>query len=101
MVARAFSRTADGPADVLYTASPGGETMTHELQAGPPDAPFDPVINVRGERVALGPLHRGLLPLIERWDNDFQTADLRGDDPRPRSAESVAAGWEPLLRGER
>jgi diamine N-acetyltransferase len=56
---------------------------------------------MRGERVALGPLHRGLLPLIERWDNDFQVADLRGDDPRPRSAESIAAGWEPLLRGER
>jgi RimJ/RimL family protein N-acetyltransferase len=59
------------------------------------------VINIRGERVALGPMHRGLLPLIEHWDNDFQVADLRGDDPRPQTAESIAAGWEPLLRGER
>jgi len=74
--------------------------MTDELQTAA-DAPSQPVVNIRGERVALGPLHRGLLPLIERWDNDFQVADLRGDDPRPHTAESIAAGWEPLLRGER
>src|SRR5215204_4231914 len=63
--------------------------------------PARPVVNVQGERVALGPLHRGLLPLIERWDNDFRTADLGGDNPGPRSAESIAVDWEPLLRGER
>jgi RimJ/RimL family protein N-acetyltransferase len=60
-----------------------------------------PVIDMRGERVALGPLHAGLLPLLERWENDFRTVDLGGDDPRPRTAEMVAATWEPLLRGER
>lgn len=75
--------------------------MTDELQTASADAPSQPVLNIRGERVALGPLHRGLLPLIERWDNDFQVADLRGDDPRPHTVESIAAGWEPLLRGER
>lgn len=75
--------------------------MTDELQAPSADAPSQPVLNIHGERVALGPLHRGLLPLIERWDNDFQVADLRSDDPRPHTAESIAAGWEPLLRGER
>ena len=75
--------------------------MTDELQTASADALSQPVLNIRGERVALGPLHRGLLPLIERWDNDFQVADLRGDDPRPHTAESIAAGWEPLLRGER
>jgi RimJ/RimL family protein N-acetyltransferase len=64
-------------------------------------APSDPIVNIRGERVALGPLHRGLLPLIERWDNEFRTVDLGGDDPRPRSTEAIAAAWEPLLRGER
>lgn len=60
-----------------------------------------PVIGMRGERVALGPLHRGLLPLLERWENDFRTIDLAGDDPQPRTTESIAAMWEPLLRGER
>jgi diamine N-acetyltransferase len=75
--------------------------MSDELQAALADVLSHPVVNIRGERVALGPLHRGLLPLIERWDNDFQTADLRSDDPRPHSAESIAAEWESLLRGER
>ena len=61
----------------------------------------EPIVNIRGERVALGPLHRGLLPLIVRWDNDFHTTDRGGGDPGPRSVESIASFWEPLLRGER
>ena len=60
-----------------------------------------PVVNIVGERVALGPLHAGLLPLLERWDNDLRTVDLGGGDPRPVTAAQIAAGWEPLLRGER
>src|SRR3954451_19831624 len=101
MVAGVFSPTGDGPTGVLYTPWPGGETMTDVLQAASADAPSPPVVNIRGERVALGPLHRGLLPLIERWDNEFRTVDLGGDDPRPRSVEAIAATWAPLLRGER
>jgi hypothetical protein len=31
-----------------------------------------PVINVLGEKVALGPLDRTLLPLLHRWHNDFE-----------------------------
>jgi diamine N-acetyltransferase len=65
------------------------------------DAAPRPIVNITGERVALGPLHRGLLPLLERWANDFPTDDLRGNDPRPWTAEEIAATWEPLLRGER
>src|SRR5215218_2429530 len=102
MVARGFSHAAtDDPADVLYTASTGGGSMSNDFEAIPADAPSEPIVNIRGERVALGPLHRGLLPLIERWDNEFWTVDLGGDDPRPRSVEAIAATWEPLLRGER
>ena len=60
-----------------------------------------PIVNIVGERVALGPLHLGLLPLLVRWDNDFPTADLRGDEPRPASPEADAAYYEPLIKGER
>jgi len=101
MVARAFSRAADRATGVLYTEKQGGETMTEEFPATSMSAPSDPVVNIRGDRVALGPLHRGLLPLIERWDNEFRTVDLGGGDPRPVSVEEIAAAWEPLLRGER
>jgi RimJ/RimL family protein N-acetyltransferase len=102
MVARAFLRTpAERPTGVLYTGWLRGEIMTEGFQATSMSAPSDPIVNIRGERVALGPLHRGLLPLIERWDHEFRTVDLGGDDPRPQSAEAIAASWEPLLRGER
>ncbi len=60
-----------------------------------------PVVNIRGAKVALGPLHRDMLPVLERWENDLRTADLGGGDPRSMTAATVAAEWEPLLRGER
>ena len=60
-----------------------------------------PIVNIAGEKVALGPLHGGLLPLLVRWENDFMTMDLAGDNPQPRSAEAVAADWQPLINGER
>jgi RimJ/RimL family protein N-acetyltransferase len=60
-----------------------------------------PIVNVIGERVALGPLDRSLLPLLERWDNDFRTADLGGDTPAPVALGPLTAQWESLLRGER
>jgi len=75
--------------------------MTNDADAHSRDERQEPIVNIQGERVALGPLYYGLLPLIERWDNDFRTVDLGGDDPGPRSAESITAVWEPLLRGER
>src|SRR5215213_3364717 len=75
--------------------------MTDELQVASAGGLSEPIVNIRGERVALGPLHRGLLRLIECWANEFRTVDLGGDDPRPRSSMRFAATWEPLLRGER
>jgi diamine N-acetyltransferase len=60
-----------------------------------------PIVAITGERVALGPIHRGLLPLLERWENDVWTVDRGGADPWPVSADAVANAWEPLLRGER
>jgi RimJ/RimL family protein N-acetyltransferase len=60
-----------------------------------------PIVNIRGTQVALGPLHRDMLPVLERWENDLRTAELGGDDPRPVTAAAIASEWEPLLRGER
>ena len=52
---------------------------------------LNPIVSIVGERVALGPLHRGLLPLLERWDNDLPTVDLRPNDPAPVTADAIAA----------
>jgi len=65
------------------------------------DAADPPLVNIVGERVALGPLHRGLLPLLLRWDNDFATALLRLDNPQPQTAEALEAEIDPLIKGER
>ena len=75
--------------------------MIDDVEAHSVDERPESILNVRGERVALGPLHRELLPLIGGWENDLRTVDLGGDDPGPRSAEAIAARWELLLRGDR
>ena len=69
--------------------------------ANPEPGQARPVINITGEKVALGPLHTGLLPFLVRWDNDFPTGDLRGNEPRPLSPEAATAVYEPLIKGER
>ena len=60
-----------------------------------------PIVNIVGERVALGPLHLDLLPLLLRWDNDFPTMTLRSDTMRPSSPQEIEAGYGALIRGER
>ncbi|MFN8662474.1 MAG: GNAT family protein [Thermomicrobiales bacterium] len=71
------------------------------MKNGKDDQPGQPIINIYGEKVALGPLHPDMLSTFERWENDLRTADLGGDDPRPHTAEAIVAEWGPLLRGER
>ena len=78
----------------------GADALCDVSRRSDETGPF-PIVNIVGERVALGPLHRGLLPLLERWENDFWTVDRGGGDPRPATAEAVASGWESLLGGER
>ena len=60
-----------------------------------------PIVSLIGDRVALGPLDRSLLPLLERWENDFGTVDLGGDMPAPVARGTLTAQWEALLKGER
>jgi len=61
----------------------------------------EPIITLTGTRVALGPLHAGLLPLIARWDNDPWTAEfgITIGDPAERGhgygteATRLLCGW--------
>ncbi|HEX5506123.1 MAG TPA: GNAT family N-acetyltransferase [Thermomicrobiales bacterium] len=55
-------------------------------------APADrPVVNIVGDHVALGPVHRDLEPAYHRWLNDFATLRTMGMVPRPLTAEQTAA----------
>ncbi|HUZ00009.1 MAG TPA: GNAT family protein [Thermomicrobiaceae bacterium] len=52
-----------------------------------------PVINVVGERVALGPLRCDLVSLYRRWSNDFGTLRTLGNMPGPVPAEAMEAAY--------
>src|SRR5687768_7345833 len=53
-----------------------------------------PVINLTGERVALGPLRRDLIPTYQRWFNDIETDHTQGDAPGPRTLERTTAWYD-------
>lgn len=52
-----------------------------------------PILNMVGDKVALGPLHRVLLPLLLTWFNDFEYAWTTGH-VGPMTAEALAASYE-------
>jgi RimJ/RimL family protein N-acetyltransferase len=53
-----------------------------------------PIFNIVGDKVALGPVHKKLVPDRVRWENDFAVALLSGDPLRPVSPESLEADFE-------
>jgi RimJ/RimL family protein N-acetyltransferase len=63
-------------------------------KATPAEPGDQPVINLRGEKVALGPFTRQLLPVFERWFNDFAVAIFSGDPLIPMRKELVEADYE-------
>jgi diamine N-acetyltransferase len=55
-----------------------------------------PILNLVGERVALGPMRRELLPLDQRWINDLRTQGLLGHMPTPHTLEGQQAWFDSL-----
>src|SRR5690348_2132157 len=53
-----------------------------------------PIINIVGEQVALGPISRDLLPLYQRWINDFGTLRTLAIPPRPLTMEGETAWYD-------
>ena len=51
------------------------------------------VINIEGEKVALGPLRRDLVPLYHRWNNDF-TVNRTTSEARPFTLEDQYEGYD-------
>ncbi len=59
-----------------------------------------PIVNIVGEEVALGPLHRELLPLDHRWTGDFATLRMQGMTPAPATMEWIAARYDSGTRDD-
>ncbi len=56
-----------------------------------PDDLEQPIANIVGSRVALGPLRRDVLPAYTRWLNDFAVVRTLDRVPGPATAEDQAA----------
>ena len=69
-------------------------TADHDL---PGDA--QPVVNIVGELIALGPMRRDILPLFTRWRNDFRVIRFF-DVPRPQTFEQQVAAFEEAVKAK-
>jgi RimJ/RimL family protein N-acetyltransferase len=56
--------------------------------------PDEPILNIVGEKVALGPLRRDLLPSYLRWINDFAVTRTTGSGLRPITREAEERWFE-------
>jgi RimJ/RimL family protein N-acetyltransferase len=60
-----------------------------------------PILNIVGDKVALGPLSRELLYELDPiWGNDFEVTKTHGKPSGPVTAEMVAAKYERILQAE-
>ncbi len=74
--------------------------MDTRQQARPPVATL-PLVNIVGEKVALGPLRKDLIPIYTRWYNDFNTLRTLGAMPVPLAVELIEKWYERVIqRGE-
>src|SRR3954467_7699063 len=60
----------------------------------PPQGGTDPPVTLVGEQVALGPAHKGLLPLLWKWESDLELGALTGDPSRPLTPEAIEKLYE-------
>ena len=67
-----------------------------------PDSPAhdEPILNIVGEKVALGPLRRDLIALYDRWFNDFEAGLPYFLQLRPHTREARETWYERLAKDE-
>jgi diamine N-acetyltransferase len=58
-----------------------------------------PLVNILGDRIALGPLRRDLVPVYCRWMNDFTTLRTLGVLPVPTLLEEEEKWYERQVGG--
>ena len=59
----------------------------------------EPIITISGEKVALGPIHKDLIDINQRWINQIETA--RFLNIHPVSLESETEWYESVSRGDK
>jgi RimJ/RimL family protein N-acetyltransferase len=66
-----------------------------------PEPKEPPIINITGEKVALGPPRRELLPLFMKWINDFEVTRTLSAGFRPVTLESEEAWYQGVTKSDR
>lgn len=74
--------------------------MTNEADEMDNAGDAQPILNIRGEKIALGPLERKLLPDYRRWINDFETVRTLDAPPRPMTADQEESWYETQSKAE-
>jgi RimJ/RimL family protein N-acetyltransferase len=59
------------------------------------------IINITGEKVALGPLRRDLVPLYQKWLNDFEITRSLWVQFRPMTPEGAEGRYEAMRKNAR
>ncbi len=70
------------------------------VRVNDPGSGEQPVLNIVGELVALGPLRRDLLPLYQRWINDFAAASRLGSFV-PLTLEQEESWYDSVIKSEK
>jgi RimJ/RimL family protein N-acetyltransferase len=65
------------------------------------DAPDPPVLNIIGQKIALGPLRSDLLATYQRWINDFAITRTLAAPMRPLTWEAEREWFERVTKSER
>ena len=74
--------------------------MSTNPQSESPEA-TSPIYNIVGDKVALGPLRKDLVPTYLRWFNDFHTLRTMGAMPVPLTLEQEEKWYErAITRGD-
>lgn len=74
--------------------------MEHTESDALPGLGERPIINIVGEKVALGPNHKGLREAFERWNNDFAVSLMAGDLIGPVTREQIDERYERASKEE-
>jgi RimJ/RimL family protein N-acetyltransferase len=74
--------------------------MSTETNVTPPVSGH-PILNILGNKVALGPLRRDLIPTYQRWINDFEVTRTLGAPIRPLTYESEEKWYEGAATNEK
>ena len=79
---------------------PIDEQRVREQREIAPDQ-AQPIVNMVGEKVALGPLRRDLIPAYLRWVSDFEVTRTLGIAIRPYTLEAEEVWYDGVAKAER